>query len=142
MNFRRVVSLILLSAGAILTPHAAFAVNNLQKTLEIVGGLVDSSMPVVVSLALFAFFWGLAMYLFGSGTAGGSSAHSGMFGAPATGQKRDGRAIMVMGVLVFFIMLSIWGLVRILQNTFEISGTETIRGNPYQIENPYYTRPP
>jgi hypothetical protein len=34
--------------------------------------------------------------------------------------QKEARNIMVMGVIVLFVMVSIWGLVALLQDTFDI----------------------
>jgi hypothetical protein len=127
----------LLRAGTVIAvlvmPVFAFATSTIQDLLRIMGSIINLMTPIVVALALLAFFWGLAMYLFEVGGGTSAQTHS-MFGAPATPAKRDGRSIMIMGIFVFFVMVSIWGLVNVLQNTFKIYQGDI---TPPSINNPY-----
>ncbi|MBX9765254.1 hypothetical protein K2X83_01290 [Patescibacteria group bacterium] len=93
-----------------LFPFAAFAGEpTLFSVLCTVVSLVDLATPIVVALALLGFFWGLAMYIFTLGSGGEDK------------DKKKGREIMTYGVIVFFVMLSIWGIVNMLQETFGVS---------------------
>ena len=67
--------------------------------------LVNVAMPVVIGLALLFFFWGVAIYILNEGNAE---------------KKGQGRSIMLWGVIAIFVILSIFGLVKMLQNTFGI----------------------
>ncbi len=106
----------------VLVPRNVFAVDTLQDIFCTLGGLVIMATPMVVALALLGFFWGLAMYMFSMASGDGAAAHS-AYGMPATPQsKNTGRTIMVYGIVVLFVMLSIWGIVNILQTTFGVGG--------------------
>lgn len=106
----------------LLTPQFAFAADSLQDVLCTLGGLVALATPIVVAFALFGFFWGLAMYMFSLSSGEGGAAHS-AYGQPATPQSKNaGRTIMIYGILVLFVMLSIWGIVNLLQATFGVGG--------------------
>lgn len=112
--------------SAFLMPFSAFAVDTIQRIFCTLGQLVATATPIVAGLSLLAFFWGLAMYLFSLSAGEGSSSHS-TYGMPSTPQgKRAGRTIMLYGVIVLFVMVSVWGLVKILQATFGITGGENI----------------
>lgn len=110
-----------------LIPHYAFAVTTLEAIFCTLGSLVGQLTPIIAALALLAFFWGLAMYLFSLSAGEGSTSHS-TYGMPASGQsKRQGTTIMLYGVIVLFVMVSVWGIVAILQQTFELQGGGTIQ---------------
>ena len=119
-QFLRVAS-ILFALCAVLLPNVAFAeTTTLTDIFCKIGTLVDLVTPIVAALALLAFFWGLTMYLFSLSGGEGSTAHS-SYGMPATPQnKTQGRTIMVYGVIVLFVMFSIWGIVNLLQNSFGV----------------------
>lgn len=76
----------------------------LQDILCILYGVIILIAPIIASLALIAFFWGLAMFLF-------------KFDGKEEEQKK-GRAVMVYGVVVIFVMVSIFGIVNLLQRGF------------------------
>jgi len=108
--------------AGLTAPLAVFAaVTTLQTILRTVLDLVQQASPIVAALALLAFFWGLAMYLFNF-----------------TGKdedKKKARDLMVYGVLGIFMVVSILGIVVMLQNTFNLDGKATV--NPPVIDNPY-----
>jgi hypothetical protein len=76
--------------------------------------LIGIATPVVVALALLGFIWGLAMYLMNLGAGGEDK------------DKKKGREIMVYGVLTLFVMLSVFGIVNMLQATFQVNNGTVI----------------
>lgn len=93
-----------------VAPFAAFAATDLQNVFKTLGELLGIITPVIVALALLGFFWGLAMYVLNfSGD---------------DKDKKKGRDMMVYGTLVLFVMVSVWGIVQILQDTFDLGGSE------------------
>ena len=53
--------------------------------------------PLVFTLALLLFFWGLVKYIWSTGT-----------------EKEQGKSIMIWGVIALFVMTSIWGITTFL----------------------------
>jgi len=82
-----------------LAPTFAFAQNlgNLDTLLDSIGQLIGTALPIVVALALLAFFWGLVKYIFAQGN---------------EESKADAKKIMIWGLVALFVMVSVWGLVR------------------------------
>lgn len=71
--------------------------------------LVGSLIPLFIGLALVYFIYGLAEYI-------------GVSGQEA--KKEEGRTRMVWGTIGLFVIVSVWGLVALLQATiFTSSGT-------------------
>jgi membrane protease YdiL (CAAX protease family) len=89
------IPLVVQAQGTILTLIAAFQ--------QIISALI----PFTISLALFAILFGLAKYAF---KAGDEKAQA------------EGRNIMFWGVIILFVMVSVWGFVAILQEFFFGSG--------------------
>lgn len=79
------------------------AANGLCQTLSYIAGLINLATPIVVALALLYFFWGLAQYI---------------LNASDEEKKTKGRAIMIWGILALFIMVSVWGIVNVVKDTF------------------------
>ncbi len=92
-------------AALVFAPAIASAqsLGNLTTLLNSVGRLVDMALPIVVALALLAFFFGLAKFIFA--------------GAEA---KEEGKTLMIWGIVALFVMVSVWGLVRFIGNAFGI----------------------
>lgn len=76
--------------------------------INTLGGLLNALAPVVVALALVYFFWGLAQYVLNSAD---------------EDKRKEGRNIMIWGTLALFIMLSVWGIINVLQDTFQLDDT-------------------
>lgn len=95
-----------------LTPFIAFAAEGLDDTLSTLGGLISSATPIVVALALLYFFWGLATFILSAGDE----------------EKRNkSRGVMIWGIIALFIIVSVWGLIGVVQETFGLSGDQDIQ---------------
>jgi uncharacterized membrane protein YidH (DUF202 family) len=72
-----------------------------------VGQLVDSLIVIVIALALLAFFWGLAKFIFN-----------------VSGDQKsveEGKRIMLWGIIALFVMISVWGIVRFIQTELNLT---------------------
>jgi|SRR3989344_6513810 len=63
---------------------------------------INRIVPLLFGLALLIFFWGIVKYIASGGEHG----------------KEGGRDLMVWGVIGLFVMASIFGILKILTNTF------------------------
>lgn len=94
---------------------------NIQQFLTAISHLVSIALPIVVALALLAFFWGLATFIFAAGS---------------EDAKDRGKRIMIWGVVALFVMVSVWGLVQFIgsalgiQQGQDISHVPTVQGLP------------
>ncbi|MDP2642131.1 MAG: hypothetical protein Q8P21_02485 [bacterium] len=100
-------------AALTFAPALAFAQNlgNLETLMRSVGRLVDLALPIVVAIALLAFFWGLVKFIFAQGN---------------EEAKTDAKKVMIWGVVALFVMVSVWGLVRFIGNAFGIQQGDTV----------------
>ena len=73
--------------------------------LDILADLINLATPIVVALALLYFFWGLATFILNSGD---------------EQKRKEGRNIMIYGLLALFIMVSVWGIINVVRDTFNI----------------------
>ena len=94
---------------SLLMPHFAFAaITNFASFVGLVIKILSLLIPIVISLALLAFLWGITVFILNAGDA----------------QKRsEGKQIMIWGIIALFVMLSVWGLVRLLQSTFQLQSS-------------------
>jgi hypothetical protein len=110
----RVVSVI--AAGAVFLPVLASA-QTLLNTLALINTFLNAAIGLFITLAIVVFFWGLIMYL----TKIGSE------------DSKKGLGIMFWGVIAIFVMVSIWGIIRLLQNTLKVTSTDPVIPKGIQI---------
>ena len=70
-----------------------------KKILDIIN---NSIVPLILALALLVFLWGVFKY----------------FIADSSKAKEEGRNLLVWGLLSFFVMLTVWGIVLAVKRTF------------------------
>lgn len=97
--------------GASLLPALVFA-QSLEAGVATIGRIMNAIVPIVVTLAIIYFFYGLAKYILSAGD-------------PT--KAKDGKSIMIFGVIALFVMFSVWGLIRLIGNTFGIGTGGTIQ---------------
>lgn len=101
---------------ALFAPVLALAAD-LQTVLGTIGTLIGTATPIVVALALVYFFWGLGNFILGSSE---------------SEKRKEAIAIMIYGIIALFVMVSVWGIVNVLQSTFGITGSQDIRAPKVQ----------
>lgn len=101
-----ILTTLLLWFSVLPKAHAA-PPTKIQDLITGISALITSAVPIIIGLALIGFLWGLATYIF---KAGDETA------------KEEGKKIMLWGVIILFVMVSIWGIVAILQRTFGTGG--------------------
>lgn len=94
-------------------PAFVFAqtLGNIEILVQSIGRLVGLALPIVVAIALLAFFWGIVKYVFAQGN---------------EEAKADAKKIMLWGLVALFVMVSVWGLVRFIGNALGIQQGDTI----------------
>jgi hypothetical protein len=65
--------------------------------------LIAALIPLLIGVALLGFLWGLVQYIF---KAGDEKA------------RGEGKQIMFWGVIALFVMVSVWGIIGVLQSSF------------------------
>lgn len=81
-----------------------------------IGNIIEILIPLSVGVAFLVFFWGLATYIYKSADVQG---------------KDEGRNKMIWGLVALFVMVSVWGLVRFLQQELGIVKRENV-----EVTNP------
>ncbi len=96
-----------------LAPAFAFAqqLGNIETLIGSIGRVVALALPIVVAIALLAFFWGLVKFIFAQGN---------------EESKADAKRIMLWGIIALFVMVSVWGLVRFIGNALGVQQGDTI----------------
>jgi len=93
-----------------LTPFLAFA-QTAGDVLTTIGELIGTATPIVVALALLYFFWGLATFILSAGD---------------EDNRKKGREVMIWGIIALFIIVSVWGLIGLVQQTLGLDTDSTI----------------
>jgi hypothetical protein len=92
-------------SALVLTVPALTSAVGLLDTLVTVNRFLNGLIGVIITIAIIVFFWGLVRYLTDVGE-----------------KKHEGLVMMFYGLIAIFVMVSIWGIIALLQNTFQISG--------------------
>lgn len=115
----------LLTLAFLALPSAALAapaITNFKSLIRVLVDLLNVAIPIIMSLALLAFFWGVFLFV--------RNSDSGE-------QKEEGRRIMVWGIIALFVMAAFFGIVRVVQDTFfgGSSGSGSYSGQYYNYSN-------
>ncbi len=102
-------------------PALAFAQTaaptDLKGVMQIILNYIGYSIPFLFSLALVVFIWGIVNYFF---------IHD---------KRAEGAQLILFGIIGFFVMFSVWGLVNIFLGTFGFSSglpqIKTINGGTF-----------
>ncbi len=95
-------------------PLLAFAQNstNVSATtiLGVIGKIINTLIPLAIAAGVLYFIWGVIQYV------------------TAKDEESQGaaRKTMISGIIGLFVIVSIWGLVSIIRNTFGITDDGTI----------------
>jgi len=81
-----------------------------------IGGILRTLVPILVTLALVVFIWGLIRYI----ASGGDEE-----------KRKEARQTMIWGVIIFAVIVSIWGLVALLRSIFGVTDV-----NPIEVKIP------
>src|SRR6185369_11109644 len=96
------------AVGSLFLPLLASAATLLD-TLALANTFLNAAIGLFITLAIVIFFWGLIKYLIEVGE-----------------KKAEGLQIMFYGVVAIFVMVSIWGIIRLLQSTFSVTSTTPV----------------
>ena len=99
----------LLPFAIYLAPLAAMAAT-IQEVIDTIGNIIQSIVPLLITIALIVFIWGVIKYI----TAGADE-----------GEREKARNVIMYGIIGLFAIVAVWGLVAMLKNTFGITETTT-----------------
>ena len=114
-------ALVFSSLVAVLSPLAVFAqapnTTYISNFLSQFGTIVTSLPPILIGLAVVLFLWGLVKFL---------------FAADDDDAKKSAKSLMIWGLVAILVMVSIWGIIALLQNFLGISPSSKPNINPLQ----------
>jgi len=100
-----------MSLLAFFTPHLASAQGNVSDLVIAFQKIINLLIPLVASLALLAFFWGLAKYIFNAGS---------------EEDQKQGKKIMIAGVIGLFLIAAIGGIIDFIALALGVGGDNFI----------------
>ncbi len=89
--------------------------SSFQSIIDIINVYI---IPILVGIAVVYFMLGVLKYV----RAGGDET-----------ARTEGRHMMIFGIIAIAVMVSIWGLVNFLRNSFGLSGDQTLQGGLPQV---------
>lgn len=100
-------------AAVLLFPAvtAAQDLGNVENLIQSVGDLVNLLIPIMGGIAMLAFFYGLAKYI---------------FQADDEEAREEGKKVMIAGVAGLFLIAAIGGIVEFIANAFDLDTGEHI----------------
>lgn len=90
-----------------LTPEQA---SGLQGFICKIGNVLDTLIPILIVLGIVYFVWGVITYMI----------------AKDEEAKKRGKDKIIYGIIGLVVIVSMWGLVKIITNTFGLTGSATI----------------
>ncbi len=91
-------------------PLFAYAQTPLATTITNITAVVNMLIPLLLTLAIVMFFWGLVKYI---------------ANADDEGAKDSGKTLMIWGMVAIFVMVAFWGIIGYVQSSLGINGTVT-----------------
>lgn len=99
-----------IAAFTLASPLIAQA-QSLNSAIGLVNSMINVAIGLLIGVAIIGFFVGLIRYLFTQG---------------ADKDQKSNVKLMIWGILAIAVMLSVYGLVRLLQNTFGLQNQSSI----------------
>jgi hypothetical protein len=89
--------------------------------LKVLQNIVDTIIPFVVGLAVLVFIYGVFNFVT---SAGDEEA------------RANAKQFIIWGIIAIFVMVSVWGLVRILSGTFNLNTAVSIPVSTVPVPSP------
>jgi hypothetical protein len=110
---------IIIGSSAFLVPVVVFAQltigeKNLTGVLKFINNILNTATGLIVALAVVYVLWGIFEYV----KAGDDD------------KRTEGRNKMVYGIIGIAVMVSLWGLVKVITNTFGLDNSATLNAPP------------
>lgn len=86
-------------------------INNFKELIDVITASVFKPLVgLLVALSLVYFLWGVFKYIQSVGD---------------ETKRKEGVNMMTYGIIALFVIVSVWGLVNVLKNTFQLDPTPT-----------------
>jgi NADH:ubiquinone oxidoreductase subunit 2 (subunit N) len=107
------------AVAAFALPMLALAqAQNIQDLGQTIIDIINTVLvPLIFALAFIVFLWGVFQYF--------------IAGASDEEKREAGKSLMIYGLIGFFVMVSVWGLVNLLVGTFNLNDSNIQGGLPH-----------
>lgn len=86
--------------------------NNLSDLINVISGIINSELvALLVGIALIVFIWGVTKYVIST----------------SEKERKNSVGVIIYGVIAMFAIISVWGLVNVLENTLNLSDPGVFR---------------
>lgn len=83
-----------------------YNITTIQGMVVAIGSIINLVFPALVAIGVFMVAWGIFVFIVNAGE---------------PEERKKGSARILWGVIGVFLMLSVWGLINILVNTFSLN---------------------
>ena len=108
----------LATIALLMSPVSVFAASTVASTIATLQSWVNLLIPLLMTLAIVAFFWGLVKFI---------------ANASDEAAKESGKTLMIWGMIALFVMVAFWGIIGYVQSSIGLSGTITTTSSPPPI---------
>lgn len=114
---KKIIKFVSIFSFLALSPIFAFAAGSgscdaltgLGKIICQIGQLFNAIIPVMVSLGMVYFIWGVIKYVIADGEE----------------EKKKGKDVMIYGIIGFAVIVGLWGIVNVIITSFDLGGAST-----------------
>jgi len=106
----------------IFFPFVTHAQSNVNELIGKFLAIVNRLVPLIIAIAVLAFLWGMLRYVV----------------SDSPEKRKEAIGVIIYGVIAIFVMVSVWGLVNVLVDTFNFGPHNGV----LQIKNPPFERLP
>ena len=89
-----------------------FGDDKLSALLCKIGFLINAVIPILISLGVVYFIWGVIRYIISADA----------------DKKEDGKRVAIQGLIGLLLILSVWGIIGIVQSSFGLGTGGTVSG--------------
>jgi membrane protease YdiL (CAAX protease family) len=100
---KNTMSIFFLGIFVVMPGFVFAAVTNFDGLVGVLSSIIGQVIVLIAALALLVFFWGIFKFISNAGDAT---------------KIEEGRRFMLWGIIGFFVMMSVWGIVQVVYNTF------------------------
>lgn len=91
------------AVGSVILPVIVFAADAFS-ILTVINKILATVIPVLITLAVVYFIWGVIQYTVSSDEE----------------KKKKARGMIIQGLIGLFVIIAFWGIIRLITNTFGV----------------------